>query len=154
VALWDVGTRARHFAFGLISLATLFVALWVGLGNGIHKDFETPTPVRILIFSPFRLIADIIWIVLVLGRSEVQIGTLSRGICLDVDRFVCLCGILRSALFLDQGPRVSQPPENAFVSCNFSVIIAAHKCSATHLRTPSWSFLTRSLVGRCSTARK
>jgi hypothetical protein len=44
VVIWSVGSRARYFAFGIVALATLFVALWVGLGNGLHKNFETPTP--------------------------------------------------------------------------------------------------------------
>ena len=57
------------FAFGIVALATLFIALWVGLGNGLDKNFETPTPVRILIYSPLCLIVDITWLVLVLGRS-------------------------------------------------------------------------------------
>jgi hypothetical protein len=51
VAVWNVGSRTRSFAFGIIALATLFVALWVGLGNGLHKNYETPTPVRIFRFS-------------------------------------------------------------------------------------------------------
>jgi hypothetical protein len=44
VALWKVGIGARHFAFGIVALATLYVALWVSIGNGIHKHYETPTP--------------------------------------------------------------------------------------------------------------
>ena len=50
MALWKVGIRARRFAFGIVALASLFVALWVGLGNGLHKNYETPTPVRISVF--------------------------------------------------------------------------------------------------------
>jgi hypothetical protein len=46
VALWDVGSRARHFAFGMVALTSLFVALWVGIGNGIHKNLAAPTPVH------------------------------------------------------------------------------------------------------------
>jgi hypothetical protein len=60
VVIWSVGSRARYFAFGIVALATLFVALWVGLGNGLHKNFETPTPVSISFYSPLRLITDII----------------------------------------------------------------------------------------------
>ena len=45
MALWKVGIRARCFAFGVVALTTLFIALWVGIGNGVYKDFETPTPV-------------------------------------------------------------------------------------------------------------
>ena len=45
-ALWRVGAEARCLAFGVVALTCLFVVLWVGVTNGIHKDFETPTPVR------------------------------------------------------------------------------------------------------------
>jgi hypothetical protein len=44
-ALWHVGLEARGFAFGLVCLACAFVALWVGIGAGIHRNYETPTPV-------------------------------------------------------------------------------------------------------------
>ncbi|KAN0127157.1 hypothetical protein V8E53_015027 [Lactarius tabidus] len=43
-ALWRVGAEARYFAFSIVALTCLFVVLWVGIANGIHKDFETPTP--------------------------------------------------------------------------------------------------------------
>ncbi|KAH9176404.1 hypothetical protein EDB89DRAFT_158254 [Lactarius sanguifluus] len=42
VAQWDVGIGSRRFAFGMVALASLFVALWVGIGNGIHNDLKTP----------------------------------------------------------------------------------------------------------------
>ena len=45
-ALWGVGREARMVAFGLVCLVCAFVSLWVGLGNGLHKDYEAPTPVR------------------------------------------------------------------------------------------------------------
>jgi hypothetical protein len=45
-ALWRVGADARNFAFSIVALTCLFVVLWVSIANGIHKDFETPTPVR------------------------------------------------------------------------------------------------------------
>ncbi|KAN0131080.1 hypothetical protein V8E53_011081 [Lactarius tabidus] len=44
VALWKVGIDTRHFAFGIVALATLYVALCVGIGNGTHKHYITPTP--------------------------------------------------------------------------------------------------------------
>ena len=46
VALWEVGSRARHFAFGVVALVALYVALWVSIGNVIYKHYETPAPVR------------------------------------------------------------------------------------------------------------
>ena len=52
-ALWHVGLRARGVALCLISLACVFIALCVGLGAGIHKNYETPTPVCYLtLFFP------------------------------------------------------------------------------------------------------
>jgi hypothetical protein len=68
VALWDVGTRARHFAFGVVALVALYIALWVSIGNLIHKRYQTPTPVRVCFF-PLCLTANIIWLVLVLDWS-------------------------------------------------------------------------------------
>jgi hypothetical protein len=44
--MWNIGTKARGFALGLVVLAFSFSALWVGIGTGIHKRYETPTPVR------------------------------------------------------------------------------------------------------------
>ena len=44
--MWRVGLEARGFALGLVTLVTVFNTLWVGIGAGIHKNFETPTPVR------------------------------------------------------------------------------------------------------------
>ena len=115
VALWRVGIRARHFAFGIVALATLYVVLWVSIGNGIHKHYETPTPVRI---SDFLIAAstDIVWLVLVLDRPSVRWGTLSRGICLALDRFICLIDHVHPTLLLDEGPFVDRPREVVQVS--------------------------------------
>jgi hypothetical protein len=44
--MWNLGTKARGFALGLVVLAFIFSALWVGIGAGINKHYETPTPVR------------------------------------------------------------------------------------------------------------
>ena len=45
VALWKVGIGARHFAFSIVAVATVYIVLWVSIGNGIHRHYETPTPV-------------------------------------------------------------------------------------------------------------
>ena len=45
-ALWKVGLEARGFALGLVCLACVFIALWVGIGAGHFKNYEAPTPVR------------------------------------------------------------------------------------------------------------
>jgi len=74
VALWSVGSQARYFAFGIVALATLFVALWVGLGNGLHKNFETPTPYWCWVgpeYSGERLAGEYIWLWIALFASVI-----------------------------------------------------------------------------------
>ena len=67
-ALWRVGADARNFAFGIVALTCLFVMLWVSIANGIHKDFDTPTPVHGSGFLIFAIQADTYCLVLVLDR--------------------------------------------------------------------------------------
>ena len=68
------------------------------------------------LFSPLRLTADIVRLVLVLDRSWVQRGTHSRRISLALDRFVCLSDHVHPALFLDEGMLVDRPREVVQVS--------------------------------------
>ena len=100
VVLWSVGSRSRYVAFGVVALATLFIALRVGLSSSLYKNYEMPTPVSISIYSPRRLIIDIIWLVLVLDCTRVQMGTLGRGIYLALDGFACLSDIEHPTLYL------------------------------------------------------
>jgi len=75
VALWDVGSRARHFAFGIVALISLFVALSVGISNGIHKNFATPTPYWCWIspeYKPERLAGEYVWIWIALSASVIM----------------------------------------------------------------------------------
>jgi len=75
LALWNVGVRARHFAFGIVALASLFVALWVGIGNGIHKDLVTPTPYWCWIGPEYkleRLAGEYVWIWITLFASVIM----------------------------------------------------------------------------------
>jgi len=52
-AVWQVGLRARGFAIRMVCLACVFIALWAGIGGGVNKNYETPTPVRNLtLFFP------------------------------------------------------------------------------------------------------
>jgi hypothetical protein len=44
-ALWRIGIEARGFAFGVVGLTCVFIALWIGIGYGIHKNYEAPSPV-------------------------------------------------------------------------------------------------------------
>jgi len=75
VALWKVGIEARHFAFGIVALATLFIALWVGLGNGLHQNFETPTPYWCWIgphYNAERLAGEYLWLWIALFASVIM----------------------------------------------------------------------------------
>jgi hypothetical protein len=46
MALWGVGKEARCFAFSTVALTWLYLVLGVDISTGIHKNFETPTPVH------------------------------------------------------------------------------------------------------------
>ncbi|KAF8267854.1 hypothetical protein EI94DRAFT_1579640 [Lactarius quietus] len=75
VALWKVGIEARNFAIGVVTLASLFITLWVGIGNGIHKHYETPTPYWCWIGAGFkgeRLAGEYIWLWIALFASVVM----------------------------------------------------------------------------------
>jgi hypothetical protein len=59
-AVLQVGLKARGVALSLVCFTCIFVTLWVAIGAGIHKNYETPTPVRnspLIISYPF-LVAD------------------------------------------------------------------------------------------------
>ncbi|KAF8274447.1 hypothetical protein EI94DRAFT_1713445 [Lactarius quietus] len=75
VALWNVGSRARRFAFGIVALASLFISLWVGIGNGIHKNFATPTPYWCWIGPEYkleRLAGEYVWMWIALFASVIM----------------------------------------------------------------------------------
>jgi hypothetical protein len=47
--------EARRPAFCFVGLICVFVAFWVGLGNGLNKNYEAPTPVSHFKYStPFH----------------------------------------------------------------------------------------------------
>ncbi|KAH9055184.1 hypothetical protein EDB87DRAFT_1344417 [Lactarius vividus] len=74
-ALWRVGAEARSFAFWIVAFTCLFVGLWVGVSNGIHKDFETPTPYWCWIdpkYNGERLAGEYIWMWIALFASVVM----------------------------------------------------------------------------------
>ncbi|KAN0133553.1 hypothetical protein V8E53_008721 [Lactarius tabidus] len=74
-ALWRVGADARNFAFSIVALTCLFVVLWVSIANGIHKDFETPTPYWCWIGSKYdvdRLVGEYLWMWIALFASVVM----------------------------------------------------------------------------------
>ncbi|KAI9445892.1 hypothetical protein H4582DRAFT_2093698 [Lactarius indigo] len=90
-ALWSVGAEARSFAFGIVAFTHLFVVLSVGISNGIHKDFEKPTPYWCWINPKYheqRLVGEYAWMWIALFASVVMYIPLHfwmKG-CLSVDR--------------------------------------------------------------------
>ncbi|KAI9445897.1 hypothetical protein H4582DRAFT_1868838 [Lactarius indigo] len=74
IALWSVGVEARYFAFGFVAFTCLFVALWAGISNGVHKDFEVPTPYWCSIgpkYNKEHLASKYIWMWITLFASVV-----------------------------------------------------------------------------------
>jgi len=72
--VWQVGIRARGFTFSLVCLACIFIALWVGIGGGIHKNYETPTPYWCWISPRYpgeRLAGEYIWLWTALFASAI-----------------------------------------------------------------------------------
>ncbi|KAH9978831.1 hypothetical protein BGW80DRAFT_698771 [Lactifluus volemus] len=73
-ALWPVGIEARRLAFGLVGLICVFIILCVGLGNGLNKKYEAPTPYWCSIsrlFNAERLAEVSVWIGIALFASIV-----------------------------------------------------------------------------------
>ncbi|KAH9048335.1 hypothetical protein EDB84DRAFT_264105 [Lactarius hengduanensis] len=59
----------------MVALASLFVVLWVGIGNGIHKDLEAPTPYWCWIADKYkleRLAGEYIWLWIALSASVIM----------------------------------------------------------------------------------
>jgi len=71
-ALWRVGIEARGFAFTIVGLTCIFIALWVGIANGVHRTYETPSPYWCWIsprFNGERLAGEYIWLWIALFAS-------------------------------------------------------------------------------------
>jgi hypothetical protein len=49
--VWQVGLEARGVALSLVCLVCVFITLWVAIGAGNNKNYETPTPVSIHLYS-------------------------------------------------------------------------------------------------------
>jgi hypothetical protein len=107
-ALWPVQLQSRIFGFSLVGVSIIFTVLWLGIGNGIHKNYEEPTPVRYS-YSCSRLpiITNFNRLVLVLDQLGLCGGTHSRRVCLAVDHIVCFGDNVYPALLLGKGPLVS-----------------------------------------------
>jgi len=74
-ALWGIGIKARGFAFSIIGLVCVFIALWVGIGNGINKNYEAPSPYWCWIsprFNDERLAGEYLWLWIALFASLVM----------------------------------------------------------------------------------
>jgi len=75
MALWRVGEEARYFAFSFVALTWLFIGLWVGIGNAIHKNFEAPTPYWCWIgpnYKMERIAGEYLWLWIALFASVVM----------------------------------------------------------------------------------
>jgi hypothetical protein len=97
--------KARRVALGLVCLAFVFITLWVAIGAGIHKNYETPTPVRNLPLAfpmPLSLLTPL-GSGLVLDQPSVPARTPRWRNHLDVDRTICFGNTIRSAIFLGGG---------------------------------------------------
>ncbi|KAI9508222.1 hypothetical protein F5148DRAFT_980131 [Russula earlei] len=71
-ALWRVGLDARRFAFGLVCLVCVFIALWVSIGASTNKNYEAPTPYWCWISPKFkgeRLGGEYVWLWVALFAS-------------------------------------------------------------------------------------
>ncbi|KAH9978630.1 hypothetical protein BGW80DRAFT_1442629 [Lactifluus volemus] len=73
-ALWSVGIEARGVAFGLVVFMCAFIGLWVGLGDGLNKNYEAPTPYWCWIsdrYNKERMAGEYVWIWVALFASIV-----------------------------------------------------------------------------------
>jgi len=73
-ALWRVGLEARGVALGLVGLACVFIALWVGIGASIHKNYEVPTPYWCWINTHYQgdqLGGEYVWLWMALFASAI-----------------------------------------------------------------------------------
>jgi hypothetical protein len=101
----QVGLKARGFALSLVCLACVFTVLWVAIGPRIHKNYETPTPVRNLpLFFPIlSSLLTLLGLVLVLDQPSVPERTPWWRNHLDVDRITCFDNTIHPIVFLGGG---------------------------------------------------
>jgi hypothetical protein len=104
-AVFQVGLKTRGVALGLVCLVCVFTILWVAIGAGIHKNYETPTPVRNspLFFPTLSSLLTLLGSVLVLDRPSILGRTQWWRNHLDVDRTICFGNSIHSTVFLGGG---------------------------------------------------
>jgi hypothetical protein len=104
-AVWRVGLQARGAALGMVRLACISMMLWVAIGAGIHKNYETPSPVHNspLFFPTLSSLLTLPGSVLVLDQPSVPGRTPWWRIHLAVDCTICFGNTVRSAVFLGGG---------------------------------------------------
>ena len=102
--MWQVGLEARGVALSLICLACVFITLWVAIGAGIHKNYDTPTPVHnpLLFFPILSSLLTLFGSVLVLDQPSIP-GSTPWHIHLDVDCTICFSSAIHSTIFLGGG---------------------------------------------------
>ncbi len=100
--MFQVGLKARGVAVGLIFLVCGFVALWAAIGDHIHKNYETPTPVRnsTLFFPIHSSLLTLLGSVLVLDQPSLPGRTTWWRIHLAVDHIICFGSTIHPAVFL------------------------------------------------------
>jgi hypothetical protein len=98
----QVSLKARGVALSLVCLACVFIMLWVTIGPDIHKNYETPTPVRNLpLFFPIlSSLLTQLGSVLVLDQPSVPETTPWWRNHLDVDCTICFGDIIHSIVLL------------------------------------------------------
>ena len=101
----QVGLKARGIAFGMVCLASVFITLWIAIGAGIHKNYETPTPVRDSpsVFPIHTSLLMLLKSVLVLDKPSVPARPPGWRNHLDVDRTIFFGNIIHSTAFLGRG---------------------------------------------------
>jgi O-antigen ligase len=104
-AVLQIGLKARGVALSLVCLICVFITLWVAIGAGIHKNYETPTPVRNspLFFPILSSLLTLLGSVLVLDQPSVPGRTPWWRIHLVVDRIICFGNTIHSTVFLGGG---------------------------------------------------
>jgi hypothetical protein len=104
-AVLQVGLKARGVALSLVCLVCVFIMLWLAIGPRIHRNYETPTPVRNSpsLFPILSSLLTLLGSVLVLDQPSVPERTPWWRNHLDVDRTIGFGNTIHSAVFLGGG---------------------------------------------------